>query len=379
MTISFLDLKAINAAYRDGLIQAATRVIDSGWYIQGQEVSAFEKEFGAYCGTRYCIGVGNGLDALILTLRAWKELGRLKEGDEVIVPANTYIATILAITENRLIPVLVEPDIDTYNLSPELAEKAITPRTKAILPVHLYGRLAEMPRIMDIADRHGLLVLEDAAQAHGASLQGRKAGNWGHAAGFSFYPGKNLGALGDAGAVTTNDEELAQTIRALGNYGSHKKYENLYQGVNSRLDEVQAALLRVKLNYLDAENHHRQKIAQFYLENITHPDITLPTPNTKPNTQHSKPVTQNSDNVWHLFVIHHPERDKLQNHLKGKGIQTLIHYPVPPHQQKAYGKWHQKAYPITEKINCQVLSLPISPVMDFEQARKTISALNSYE
>lgn len=372
MTIPFLDLKAINAAYRDELIQAATRVIDSGWYIQGQEVAAFEKEFAAYCGTRYCIGVGNGLDALILTLRAWKELGCLKESDEVIVPANTYIATILAITENRLTPVLVEPDIDTYNLSPKLAEKAITPRTKAILPVHLYGRLAEMPQIMDIADQHGLLVLEDAAQAHGASLQGKKAGTWGHAAGFSFYPGKNLGALGDAGAVTTNDEELAQTIRALSNYGSHKKYENLYQGVNSRLDEMQAALLRVKLNHLDAENQHRQKIARFYLETITHPDITLP-------TQNPEPKTQNPANVWHLFVIRHPDRDRLQNYLSEKGIQTLIHYPVPPHKQKAYGKWHHKAYPITEIIHHQELSLPISPVMTFEQIRETAGALNSYE
>jgi dTDP-4-amino-4,6-dideoxygalactose transaminase len=365
MTTPFLDLKDINAVHRDELIQAAIRVIDSGWYIQGQEVAAFEKEFAAYCGSQYCIGVGNGLDALILTLRAWKELGRLKQDDEVIVPANTYIATILAITENRLTPVLVEPDIDTCNLSPELAEKAITSRTKAILPVHLYGSMAAMPKIMDIADRHGLLVLEDAAQAHGAGLLGRKAGSWGHAAGFSFYPGKNLGALGDAGAVTTNDEELAQTIRALGNYGSHKKYENLYQGINSRLDEIQAALLRVKLKCLDDENMHRQKIARLYLKTITHPDITLP--------------IQDPANVWHLFVMRHPERDRLQSYLKEKGIQTLIHYPVPPHKQKAYGKWHQKSYPITEKIHCQALSLPISPVMTFEQAQKISTILNSYE
>lgn len=367
MTIPFLDLKAINAAYRDELIQAATRVINSGWYIQGQEVTAFEKEFAAYCGTRYCIGVGNGLDALILTLRAWKELGRLKEGDEVIVPANTYIATILAITENRLTPVLVEPDINTYNLSPVLVEKAITPRTKAILPVHLYGRLAEMPRIMDIAERHGLLVLEDAAQAHGASLDGRNAGNWGHAAGFSFYPGKNLGALGDAGAVTTNDEEVAKTIRALGNYGSHKKYENLYQGVNSRLDEMQAALLRVKLNYLDAENQHRQKIAQFYLEKIIHPDISLPAPST-----------QYPSHVWHLFVIRHPDRDRLQNYLRENGVQTLIHYPIPPHKQMAYKARNNLNFSTTEKIHQTVLSLPISPIMRDDETRKVLKNIDNF-
>jgi dTDP-4-amino-4,6-dideoxygalactose transaminase len=372
MTIPFLDLKAINAAYRDELIEAATRVIDSGWYIQGQEVAAFEKEFAAYCGTRYCIGVGNGLDALILTLRAWKELGRLKEGDEVIAPANTYIATILAITENQLIPVLVEPDIDTYNLSPELAEKAITPRTKAILPVHLYGRLAEMPQFLDIADRHGLLVLEDAAQAHGASLQGKKAGNWGHAAGFSFYPGKNLGALGDAGAVTTNDQDLAHTIRALGNYGSQKKYENLYQGVNSRIDEIQAAFLRVKLNYLDAENKYRQQIARFYLQNITNPDIILP-------IQHTGPKAPNLSNVWHLFVIRHPDRGGLQHYLSERGIQTLIHYPIPAHFQKAYAEWRKRSYPVTEKIHSQVLSLPMTPLMKFENTYELSNILNSYQ
>jgi len=242
MNIPFLDLKAINSHYRDELIEAITRVIDSGWYIRGQEVQNFEKEFAEYCGSKYCIGVANGLDALILVIRAWKELGKIKEGDEIIVPANTYIASILAITENRLIPVLVEPDINTYNIDPNLIEKAITPKTKAIMPVHLYGQLACMPAILDIAQRYQLLVLEDAAQAQGANFNGRKAGNWGDAAGFSFYPGKNLGALGDAGAVTTSDEELAKTIQALGNYGSYKKYENLYQGVNSSLDDIQAAI-----------------------------------------------------------------------------------------------------------------------------------------
>lgn len=352
MKIPFLDLKAINAAYREELIEAAVRVIDSGWYIRGKEAQAFEQEFAAYCGTKYCVGVGNGLDALTLTLRAWKELGKLKEGDEVLVPANTYIATILAITENRLFPVLVEPDEGTYNISPALARKAVTQKTKAILPVHLYGRLAEMPALMEIAEEYNLLVLEDAAQAHGASLQGRRAGNWGHAAGFSFYPGKNLGALGDAGAVTTNDEELAQTVRALGNYGSHKKYENLYQGVNSRLDEMQAALLRVKLKNLDKETAARRGVARLYLEQIKNPAIVLP--KWEREEQH----------VFHLFVVRCEKRDELQNYLMQHGIQTLIHYPVPPHKQKAFFGWNMKQFKITESIHKKILSLPISPVME---------------
>jgi len=352
MNIPFLDLKAINAAYRDELIQAATRVIDSGWYIQGQEVEAFEQEFAAYCGTKYCIGMGNGLDALTLTLRAWKELGKLKEGDEIIVPANTYIATILAITANCLTPVLVEPDLDTYNLSPRLMRQAITPRTKAVMPVHLYGRLAEMPEIMAIAQEHKLLVLEDAAQAHGASLQGRKAGNWGNAAGFSFYPGKNLGALGDAGAVTTNDEELAKTIRALGNYGSHKKYENLYQGVNSRLDEIQAAMLRVKLRHLDREIEARRKVARAYLDGITNPLVELP--HWEIEEQH----------VFHLFVVRCAKRDALQEYLRERGVQTLIHYPVPPHKQKAYAGWNVLDYTVAERIHREVLSLPMGATLD---------------
>jgi dTDP-4-amino-4,6-dideoxygalactose transaminase len=366
MTIPFLDLKAVNAAYRDELIQAATRVIDSGWYIQGQEVAAFEKEFAEYCGTRYCIGVGNGLDALILTLRAWKELGWLKEGDEVIVPANTYIATILAITENRLTPALVEPDIDTCNLSPDLVEKAITSRTKAILPVHLYGRLAEMPQIMSIADRHGLLVLEDAAQAHGAGVQGKKAGNWGHAAGFSFYPGKNLGALGDAGAVTTNDEELAQTTRALANYGSHKKYENLYQGVNSRLDEIQAALLRVKLQHLDQETAARRTVAKKYLGGIKNPLITLP--KWESQEQH----------VFHLFVIRCSRRDELQAYLLKHDVHTLIHYPIPPHKQQAYADWNLKVFARAEMIHHMSLSLPISSGMGEAEIEKIAELLNAF-
>lgn len=366
MSIPFLDLKVINNQHRQELIEAATRVIDSGWYIRGQEVESFEKEFAAYCGTQHCIGVANGLDALVLVLRAWKELGKLKEGDEVIVPANTYIASILAITENQLTPILVEPDISTYNIDPNLIEQAITPKTKAILAVHLYGQLADMPAILDIAQRNNLLVLEDAAQAHGASLTGRKAGNWGDAAGFSFYPGKNLGALGDAGAVTTNDEELAQAIRAISNYGSHKKYENLYQGVNSRLDEIQAALLRIKLQYLDSETQRRREIADAYVIGIENQSIILPS--------HSQ-----QNHVWHLFVIRSHKRKVLQALLGQQGIQTLIHYPIAPHKQKAYRVWSTQSYPITETIHEQVLSLPMSPVMSDAQVQNTVAVINNYK
>lgn len=362
----FLDLKAINAQYRDELVVAATRVIDSGWYVQGVEVEAFEEEFAAYCGSEYCVGVANGLDALTLTLRAWKEMGRLQEGDEVIVPANTYIASILAITENRLKPILVEPDEGTFNLCPQKTAEAITPNTKAIVAVHLYGQIAPMQELMDLAEQHNLLVLEDAAQAHGASLNGRKAGSWGHAAGFSFYPGKNLGALGDAGAVTTDDEDLAKTIRALGNYGSHRKYENLYQGVNSRLDELQAAMLRVKLSHLDEEIKKRRKVAERYKQKIKNRNIKLPT------------ATNTQGHVWHLFVVSSDNRIDLQNHLRTLGIQSLIHYPIPPHQQKAYEHLKLGVQPLTETIHRTALSLPISPVMTDEQVADVIEACNEF-
>ena len=349
--IPFLDLKSINAQYREELIAAAARVIDSGWYIQGAEVKSFEEEFARYCGSKHCIGVANGLDALTLTLRAWKELGKIKEGDEIIVPANTYIASVLAITENRLKPVLVEPDEATFNLCPRNTEAAITPRTRVILPVHLYGQLADMPAIMAIAERHNLLVLEDSAQAHGASLNGKKAGSWGHASGFSFYPGKNLGALGDGGAVTTDDDELAGVIRALGNYGSHKKYENLYQGVNSRLDEIQAAFLRIKLRYLDEEIERRRYVAEQYVSGISHPDIVLPG------------YANRDAHVWHLFVIRTKRRDSLVKYLGNQGIQTLIHYPIPPHMQKAYDQLDDVNLLATERLCQEVLSLPIGPSM----------------
>ena len=364
--IKFLDLKEINAQYREELIEATTRVIDSGWYIQGAEVNAFEQEFAAYCGAKHCIGVANGLDALTLILRAYKELGKLKEGDEVIVPANTYIASILAISENKLKPILVEPDEQTYNLDPTLIEKAITPNTKAIMAVHLYGQLADMPTINAIAKKHGLLVIEDSAQAHGASIKGRKAGNWGDASGFSFYPGKNLGALGDAGAVTTNDDELAQTIRALGNYGSHKKYENLYQGVNSRLDEMQAALLRVKLRYLNKEMQQRRHVAKTYIKGIHNAKIQLP-------------VWHNEEqHVFHLFAIRSAERARLQSYFAEQGIQALIHYPIAPHQQEAYKDWGDLSFPKTEAIHNEVLSLPISPVMTNDEIQQVITAINRY-
>lgn len=365
--IPFLDLKSINAQYRDELIDACTRVIDSGWYIGGQELAQFELEFADYCGTKFAIGVANGLDALTLVLRAWIEMGKLKEGDEVIVPANTYIASILAITENKLVPVLVEPDLTTYNLCPINAEAAITARTRAILPVHLYGLMSNMPEIMDIARRYNFLVLEDAAQAHGASLNGVKAGNWGDASGFSFYPGKNLGALGDAGAITTNDSELADTVRALRNYGSVEKYKNIIQGVNSRLDEIQAAMLRVKLTHLNSEIDRRREVATYYLNNINNPLITLPCLSS-PYESH----------VWHLFVIRHTNRDKLQACLSDQGVQTMIHYPIPPHKQKAYQQFKDNSLPLTEQTHAEVLSLPISPIQSLEDTQKVVSACNRF-
>ena len=365
--IPFLDLKAINAQYRDELIAASTRVIESGWYIGGAELEDYENSFAEYCGTKYAIGVANGLDALILTLRAWKELGKLKDGDEVIVPSNTYIASILAITANDLTPVLVEPNIDSFNIDPTKIEAAVTNKTKAILPVHLYGQLADMPTIIDIAKRYNLLVLEDSAQAHGASLKGRRAGNWGDASGFSFYPGKNLGALGDAGAITTNDEELANTLRALRNYGSHEKYKNLYQGVNSRLDEIQAAMLNVKLLYLDKETAHRRKVAQAYLHGIKNSEIILPA------------VLDESAHVWHVFVIRCKQREELQKYLAANGVQTLIHYPIPPHKQQAYEKWNNQSYPISENIHAEVLSLPISPIITEKEIYKVIEICNSFK
>ena len=369
--IPFLDLKNINQQYRNELIDACSRVIDSGWYIGGKELENFEKNFAEYCGAKFAIGVANGLDALILTLRAWKELGKLKDGDEVIVPSNTYIASILAITANNLTPILVEPNISTYNIDPIKIKEAITAKTKVILPVHLYGQLAEMPEIMQIAKQHNLLVLEDSAQSHGAQIQGKKAGNWGDASGFSFYPGKNLGALGDAGAVTTNDAELATMLKALRNYGSYEKYKNLVAGVNSRLDEIQAAMLAVKLKYLDQETQHRRYIASLYLNGIKNPLIQLPLGdvNAESYMQH----------VWHLFVIRTNQREALQQYLLNHGVQTLIHYPIPPHKQQAYKEWNNLSYPISEEIHAGVLSLPMGPALTVENAEKVIALCNEFD
>ncbi len=369
--VDFLDIKSINATVRAELIEACARVIDSGWYVLGAEVSSFEVEFAKYCGVKHCIGVANGLDALILTLRAWKELGKLKDGDEVIVPANTYIASIFAITENNLVPVLVEPDEGSYNLCPLKIEALITDKTRVILPVHLYGQICDMPAIVALAERFDLLILEDSAQSHGASIDGRKVGSWGHASGFSFYPGKNLGALGDGGAITTDDDELNATLRALRNYGSHEKYKNLFKGVNSRLDEMQAAVLNVKLKYLDEQTAHRRKVAKLYLEGINNPLFTLPLT--------AQAFEQNMErHVWHLFVVRTEVREALQKHFCEHGIQTLIHYPIPPHKQKAYEDWNVQSYPLTEVLHEQVLSLPISPVMSFDDVRKVVNVCNSF-
>ncbi|MFT0531224.1 DegT/DnrJ/EryC1/StrS family aminotransferase [Castellaniella hirudinis] len=368
--VPFLDLKATNARYKDDLLEACARVIDSGWYIAGEELAAFEQEFSAYCGAEYCIGVGNGLDALILTLRAWKTLGRLKEWDEVLVPANTYIATILAITENRLTPVLVEPDPKTFNIDPERIEAAITPRTRVIMPVHLYGRLAEMPVIADLAKRHGILVLEDAAQAHGAGFGGCKAGAWGDAAGFSFYPGKNLGALGDAGAVVTKDPELADRLRALRNYGSHDKYKHDFQGVNSRLDEIQAAMLRVKLRHLDENVRLRRRVAQAYVDRIVCEHIMLPDVLDRPQIWEA--------HAWHLFVIKTNYREQLHKYLADSGIGALAHYPIAPHHQGAYkGRW-EASFPITEMLSRSVLSLPIGPEIKYDEIEVIVDACNRF-
>ena len=376
--ISFLDLRSVNFRFYNRLENAFDRTLNSGWFILGNEVKAFEEEFASYCGVKHCISVGNGLDALILILWAYKILGVMEEGDEVIVPANTYIATILAVSYNRLVPVLVEPDISTYNIDPSKIEEKITPKTRAILPVHLYGQCADMAPILEIAGRNNLKVIEDAAQAHGAIYQGKRTGALGDTAGFSFYPGKNLGALGDGGAVTTNDDQLAQTIRVLRNYGSQEKYRNQFKGVNSRLDEIQAAFLREKLKALDADNARRREIAQYYCQNIKYPEVILPTHNTQHATHNSSLITHHLNHVWHLFVVRTSHRDRLQKYLSENAVQTLIHYPVAPHQQAAYVEWDILDLPVTEKINMEILSLPISPVMTDDQVKKVVEIINRY-
>lgn len=365
--IKFLDLQKINAQYADELKQAASDVIDSGWYLQGAQNEKFENELCRLTGAPYAVAVANGLDALRLILRAYIEMGVMKEGDEVIVPANTYIASILAITDNRLVPVLVEPSIETYNIDIDKIEEAITPRTKAIMVVHLYGCVVWNEKLEAIAKKHGLKIIEDNAQAIGAEYHGVRTGNLGDAAGFSFYPGKNLGALGDSGAVTTKDIEVARIVRAVANYGSEKKYQNTYMGLNSRMDEIQAAFLSVKMKHILEENERRRQIATDYCANIKNAKITLP----------ARPKDK-MEHVHHLFVVRTSDRDSLQKYLIENDVQTLIHYPIPPHKQNCYKSWNSLSYPITEKIHNEVLSLPISPVMSDEEVRQVIEILNRY-
>ena len=400
--IKFLDLQKINAQYVDEIKEATNRVIDFGWYLLGNEVKTFETNYAKYIGTKHCIGVANGLDALRLILKAYIEMGLMSEGDEVIVPANTYIASMLAISDNRLKPVLVEPNIDTYQMDDSLIEQAITPRTKAIMIVHLYGQNAYSEKIGELCKKHNLKLMEDNAQAVGAkftptvpqpSKEGtrvdkssspelsqkesslstinyqpstKRTGSLGDAAGHSFYPGKNLGCLGDGGAVTTDDDELAKVVRSLANYGSGEKYVFDYQGLNSRLDEIQAALLDVKLKYLDADNEKRREIGQYYIDNISHADITLPQ------------MPDWNAHVMHIFPVRTSRRDELQQYLADNGVQTLIHYPIPPHKQDAYKEWNDLSFPITEKIHREVLSLPLSPVMSKEEVEKVVFAVNSF-
>ena len=364
--IKFLDLQKINQPYEAAFHEKLQSILEKGWYILGEEVKNFETNFAHYCGTKYCIGVGNGLDALVLIFKAYIQLGKINKGDEVIVPANTYIASILAILEADLVPVLVEPDLETYNLDHSKIQEKISSKTKAILAVHLYGQLADMIAINEIANQNSLLVIEDAAQSHGAILGDKKAGNFGNAAGFSFYPGKNLGALGDAGAVTTNDTELAKMIHSLRNYGSEEKYVNDFIGINSRLDEIQAAFLTIKLDDLDQDNIIRRQIARRYISEIKNNKIILPSYNNSEN------------HVFHLFVIRTKNRDALKEYLLSNNIQTLIHYPIPPHKQKALFLLKNLSFTITENIHNEVLSLPISPVLEEDEVGFIIKTLNEY-
>ena len=364
--IKFLDLQKVTARYADEIHEAVSRVIDSGWYLQGRENERFEFNYSKYIGTKHAIGVANGLDALIWIFRAYVEMGIMKPGDEVIVPANTYIASILAITENRLKPVLVEPSLATYQIDDTRIESAITSKTKAILIVHLYGQCAFTEKISQLCMKYNLKLVEDNAQAHGCLYRGRMTGSLGDAAGHSFYPGKNLGALGDAGAITTNDVVLARTVRALANYGSSKKYVFKYTGRNSRLDEIQAAVLDVKLKYLDEDVQKRKAVARYYIEHIKHPAIVLP-------------VVEDWDaHVFHVFTIRTDRRDELQQYLNDNEVQTIIHYPIPPHKQECYKEWNMLPFPITEQIHNEELSLPISPVMSEEEVKVFVDLLNKW-
>lgn len=366
MQVPFLSLKNVTEKYRDEIQEAALRVIDSGWYLQGKENEKFESDYANYIGTKYCVGCANGLDALVWIFRAYIELGVMKKGDEVIVPANTYIATILAITENGLVPVLVEPSIDTLQIDDKLIEEKITPKTKAITIVHLYGQCAYTDKIGSLCKKYNLKLIEDNAQAHGCKFNGQKTGSLGDAAGHSFYPGKNLGALGDAGAVTTNDEALAKAIRSLANYGSQKKYVFQYTGRNSRLDEIQAAILDVKLKHLDNDVALRKSVAYRYIEGIKNSKITLPK------------VIDWDSHVFHIFTVLCEQRDELQKYLEAKGIGTNIHYPIPPHKQECYKEWNGLSLPVTERIHSEELSLPMSPCLTDEQIQYVIDCVNEW-
>ncbi len=367
MNIPFLSLKQINQVYQSQINEAVLRVANSGWYLLGEEINNFEKELCTYNNVKHTIAVGNGLDALTLILKAYKELGLLQNDDEVLVPANTYIASILSITINQLKPIFIEPKENTFNIDPTEIKKSITSKTKAIMVVHLYGLVSDMDEISQVAKKNNLLLIEDNAQAIGATSNGIKTGSLGDAAGFSFYPGKNLGALGDAGAVTTNDDKLARTIRAIANYGSEKKYYNVYQGVNSRMDEIQAAVLRVKLKGLDDDNNRRKAIAERYNSEISNPKIQLPK------------IPQDKDaHVWHLYVIRCNEREQLVKFFNDKGIGTMIHYPVPPHQQVAYNEYNHLKLPLTEKIHREVLSLPMHQCLTEDEVTYIITAINNY-
>lgn len=364
--ISFLSLKEVTSLHGNEINAAVTRVVNSGWYLQGEENKRFEEHYAKFIGTQYCIGCANGLDALIWIFRAYIEMGVMQPGDEVIVPANTYIATILSITENGLKPVFVEPKLNTLEIDDDKIEVAITPKTKAVCIVHLYGRCAYTDKIGQICRKHNLKLVEDNAQAHGCRFGEQRTGSIGDAAGHSFYPGKNLGALGDGGAVTTNDKELAETIRTLANYGSQKKYVFKYTGRNSRLDEIQAAVLDVKLKYLDEDNKHRQQIAAYYYENIKNNSVSLP--DRLPDIR----------NVYHLFPVLCTRRDELQEYLKANGVGTVIHYPIPPHKQECYKEWNNHSYPITEQIHDKELSLPIGPTMTMDDAEMIVELLNCF-
>jgi len=365
--IKFLDLQKITQKYSKEIHEAVDRVVDSGWYLQGNENESFETNYANYIGTKHCIGVANGLDALRLILRAYMEMGLMQEGDEIIVPANTYIASILAITDNKLVPVFVEPSIGTYQIDDDLIEAAITEKTKGIMLVHLYGQCAYTDRIEQICQKYKLKLIEDNAQAHGCKFKGLKTGSLGDAAGHSFYPGKNLGAFGDAGAVTTNDNALADMVRTLANYGSQIKYVFEHQGLNSRLDEIQAAVLNVKLSHLDEDTLKRKKVARYYIENIKHPEITLPG------------VNDWDAHVFHIFTIRTSRRDELQKYLFDNGVQTLIHYPIPPHKQICYKERNDLSFPITEKIHAEELSLPISQVITIEDVKVIVDCVNSFK